>query len=63
MLMKMSNQEGNKVFAKLQQVRLTDHQIDQLLSSGCTPQFRSLAGILQDAAELGARCLYNDIVS
>lgn len=48
----------NEIYAKAKQVQLTDEQVSGLLRSGCAPQFRSLAGILQDAAEQGAMQLY-----
>lgn len=49
----------NEIYTKAKQVQLTTEQTADLLRSGCEPQFRSLAGILQDAAEQGAMHLYH----
>jgi len=37
---------------------LSQEQIASLLARGCAPEFRSLAGILQDAADMGKQQAY-----
>lgn len=59
----MTFDDKNKTYALAKSVRLSDKQIKDLLNSGLDPQFRSLAGILQDAAEMGAIELYNKLAA
>jgi len=58
----MNLEEKNNLYKKVSTVRLTDKQITELLKSGLEPEFRSLAGILQAAAEMGAMQVYDKLV-
>lgn len=59
----MTLDDKNTTYALAKSVRLSDEQITTLLKSGLDPEFRSLAGILQDAVEMGAIGLYNKLAA
>lgn len=58
----MTLEQQNEFYDKCNKVQLDGEEIAMLLSSGMGPEFRSLSGILQDAAALAMSKLYKELI-